>query len=102
MDRGEAFVEVKGSVLPFCAKRLYITSNDPVQDWYEKCQKENHYAAITRRIDFFWNGTFINENQVPWMTFGSMEEPVNGPLCKYLGHGRWDVDLYPEIEIEED
>lgn len=100
LDRGECFVEVKGRVLPFCPKRIYITSNELPQAWYEKSKEDVHFKALTRRFDHYWDGVFENGKEVSWRTIGEMTEKEH-PKCEYLEDGQWEIDLYPSIVIEE-
>lgn len=108
MDRGQCFVEQKGTTVPFLAEHLFITSNVPWEKWYdwEKKSKE----ALRRRIDYEWLGNF----QVNYVNVGNgvqLGEPAQGPKCPviegghlgftplYHGKGKWELD---EIEIVED
>lgn len=102
MDRGECYIEVKGKVVPFLAKRLYITSNCLPEDWYE--EKIMNKEAVFRRIDFYWNGRFQDEGLEPVpvprlpVILGGNLEPRDVPWA-YHGAGVWDVNS--DIEITE-
>lgn len=95
MDRGQSFVEVKGQVIPFLAKRLYITSNIPLEDWYKKAEEGGRVdvQAIKRRIDFMWNGRFEDEGLLPVPVPRSAVILNADPRTKYLYHGdgKWEI-----------
>lgn len=95
MDRGEAWVEVKGQVIPFTAKRLYITSNIPLEDWYKKPEDGGRVdvQAIKRRVDFFWAGNFEDEGLLPVPVPRSAVILGADPRTKFLyfGDGKWEI-----------
>lgn len=109
-DRGQAFVEIKGQVVPFLAEHIFITSNVPWKDWYVWEKKSPD--AFKRRIDFEWLGDF-EPTIVPINGGAAIDLEAEGqrPKCPvilggpldftplYLGDGQWDID---EIVINED
>lgn len=62
MDRYPMLVQVKGSTLPFVSKIIIITSNKPVDEWYNWENKDEIREAFDRRISniFYFDG----ENQI--------------------------------------
>lgn len=49
LDRYPLRVPVKGGFVPFVAKRIFITSNIPFEEWYPNARQE-HKLALRRRI----------------------------------------------------
>lgn len=122
MDRGECYIEVKGLVLPWLAKHLFITSNAAVQHWYEY-DKKKHLGAITRRINYEWlcewrtdlvpvpegvgimvlddeGGPSVQGPKSPVILTAPWTQPPDFSAT-YHGDGKWDIVVNdPEITIE--
>lgn len=109
-DRGQSFVEVKGTTVPFLAEHLFITSNVPWKQWYDWTDKKVP-GAFERRIDFEWLGDYkTNVVNVGNGAAIDLDGEAQGPKCPvilgghigftplYHGDGKWDID---EIEIVE-
>ncbi len=47
LDAYPMMVPVKGDMIPFCAKKIWITSNKNPMDWYSK----QDYATLDRRLE---------------------------------------------------
>lgn len=50
LDRYPLRVEIKGGHVPWCPKRVYITTNFHPRDWYNWEEREQQYAALRRRF----------------------------------------------------
>jgi hypothetical protein len=48
LDRYPVRVEIKGSSRPFCATKIWITSNIPPDRWYPECDQETLNALLRR------------------------------------------------------
>lgn len=57
LDRYECYIEVKGSLKPFLAKRVFITSNYAHNKWYDG---KYPIHALERRIDFLWYFSMVS------------------------------------------
>jgi len=51
-DRYPMQVPIKGNFVQFVAKRIFITSNIPFENWYS-CAREEHVEALKRRVTNF-------------------------------------------------
>lgn len=62
LDNRPMRVDVKGGSLPFCARRIYITSNRHPDQWYKYAEHNFDYEALKRRITECWHytGSFSN------------------------------------------
>ena len=54
-------VEVKGSHVDFNSKKIYATSNFPIEEWFP-CEQPTSLLALRRRIDSITNYRMIEEN----------------------------------------
>ena len=110
-DRGQSFVEVKGTTVPFLAEHLFITSNVPWKQWYDWTDKKVP-GAFQRRIDFEWLGdfkpTYVQINNGAAI---DLEPEGQSPKCPvilgghldftplYHGNGEWEMD---QIVIQDE
>lgn len=55
LDRYPLNVEIKGGVVPFLAKRVWITSNQRINEWYsiEIRSNSDRWNALLRRIEYY-------------------------------------------------
>lgn len=56
LDKYPLDVEVKGAHVPWNAKRIFITTNVPVREWYASAREE-HRSALHRRISGVYRWT---------------------------------------------
>ena len=53
LDRTPMSVEIKGSFTPFLAKRIFITSNAFINQWYKYSENHFNIDALRRRVTLY-------------------------------------------------
>lgn len=68
LDDGPWMLEGKGHVMNFRGRRIVITSNLPMDQWFNMNEVKGTYGALLRRVEYYFDEYGQAEENVPFFT----------------------------------